>query len=344
MASINRRGKYWRVQIRRQGYPYLSATFDTKAEATAWAFKKEAELDRQTPAEVCQRLEVRHYRLADALLRYEMDVLPDKKPTTQKRELGIMADLKATFGDLALSEISGQRLALMVKHWERPSEAHPKGLGPHSIRLYLALISHLYTIARSEWGMADLVNPVPLVRKPKLPRGRDRRLVGDEEGQLLAVCERTNPELADIVRFAIETAMRQAEIMNLSWDRVDFRNHTVFLQDTKNGESRLVPLSVAAEECLKRQRERRGTDSKGRVWSYTTDGMRASYFKALKKVGIEGLTFHDLRHEATSRLCERGLPIMTVQAITGHKSTQMLKRYTHISPGALVAAVRDIRS
>ena len=62
----------------------------------------------------------------------------------------------------------------------------------------------------------------------------------------------------------------------------------------------------------------------------------------IKKVGIEGLTFHDLRHEATSRLCERGLPIMTVQAITGHKSTQMLKRYTHISPGALVAAVRGI--
>jgi len=152
MATIQRCGKYWRVQIRKRGYPYLSATFDTKAEATAWAFKKEAELDRQTPAEVCQRLEARAYRLADALLRYELDVLPDKKPTTQRRELGILADLKATFGDLALSEINGQRLALMVKHWERPSEAHPKGLGPHSIRLYLALISHLYILARSEWG------------------------------------------------------------------------------------------------------------------------------------------------------------------------------------------------
>ena len=341
MATIQRRGKYWRVQIRKRGYPFLSATFDTKAEAMAWAFKKEAELDRQTPAEVCQRLEARAYRLADALLRYELDVLPDKKPTTQRRELGILADLKATFGDLALSEINGQRLALMVKHWERPSEAHPKGLGPHSIRLYLALISHLYTIARSEWGMADLVNPVPLVRKPKLPRGRDRRLVGDEEDRLLAVCEKTNPELADIVRFAIETAMRQSEIMGLTWDHVDFRQHTVFLQDTKNGETRLVPLSVAAEDCLKRQRERRNSTAKDKVWSYTTDGMRASYFKVLKKAGIDGMTFHDLRHEATSRLCEKGLPIMTVQAITGHKSTQMLKRYTHISPAALVAAVRD---
>ena len=340
MASINRRGKYWRVQIRKQNYPYLSATFDTKAEAMAWALKKEAELDRQNPEEAYQRVEARHFRMTDALLRYEMDVLPDKKPTTQRRELVIMADLKATFGELALSEINGQRLALMVKHWEQPSDAHPKGLGAHSIRLYLALISHLYTIARSEWGMPELVNPVPLVRKPKLPRGRDRRLVGDEEDRLLTVCEKTNPELADIVRFAMETAMRQSEIMGLTWDRIDFRNHTAFLYDTKNGESRLVPLSVIAEECLKRQRERRDGATKGKVWCYTTEGMRASYFKAIKKAEIEGMTFHDLRHEATSRLCERGLPIMTVQAITGHKSTQMLKRYTHISPAALVAAVR----
>ena len=342
MASINRRGKYWRVQIRKLGYPYLSATFDTKAEAMAWALKKEAELDRQTPEEAYQRVETRHFRLADALLRYEIDVLPDKKPTTQRRELVIMADLKATFGELVLSEINGQRLALMVKHWEQPGDAHPKGLGAHSIRLYLALISHLYTIARSEWGMPELVNPVPLIRKPKLPRGRDRRLIGNEEERLLVACEKTNPELADIVRFAIETAMRQAEIMGLTWDRIDFRNHTAFLQDTKNGESRLVPLSVAAEDCLKRQHERREGATKGKVWSYTTEGMRASDFKALKKAGIEGMTFHDLRHEATSRLCERGLPIMTVQAITGHKSTQMLKRYTHISPAALVAAVRGI--
>jgi len=92
MASINRRGKYWRVQIRKLGYPYLSATYDAKAEAMAWALMKGAEMDRQTPEEACQRVEARHFRLADALLRYEVDVLPDKNPTTQRRELAIMAD------------------------------------------------------------------------------------------------------------------------------------------------------------------------------------------------------------------------------------------------------------
>lgn len=338
MASIYKRGKFWRVQIRRTNYPTLSATFDTQAEAMTWALRKEEELKKQTPKQVRERLEAQGFRLVDALRKYEEEVLPDKKPTTQNRERGIIKDISATFGELLLSEINGKRLSLMMQFWERPSEQHPKGLGAHSIRLYLALISHLYTIARSEWSMPELINPVPLVRKPKIPRGRDRRLDGDEEQRLLSVCETMNPELADIVRFAVETAMRQGEILGLTWDDVRWHNHTVFLLDTKNGESRVVPLSETAEEILHRQRERK-PDGKA-VWTYTPDGMRASYFKALKKAGIEGLTFHDLRHEATSRLCERGLPIMTVQAITGHKSTQMLKRYTHISAAALVSAVR----
>ena len=77
---------------------------------------------------------------------------------------------------------------------------------------------------------------------------------------------------------------------------------------------------------------------------YTNDGLRAIYNKAVSRAGIEGLTFHDLCHEATSRYCEKGLPMMTVQAITGHKSTQMLKRYTHISGKALVDAVRGAGS
>ena len=70
-------------------------------------------------------------------------------------------------------------------------------------------------MARKEWGMTDLVNPVELVRRPRLSQGRDRRLVGDEEARLLAACSDTNPELADIVTFAIETAMRQGEILGL---------------------------------------------------------------------------------------------------------------------------------
>ncbi|MHB1707264.1 MAG: site-specific integrase, partial [Acidithiobacillus sp.] len=174
---------------------------------------------------------------------------------------------------------------------------------------------------------------------PKLPQGRDRRLTGDEEERLLNACTAMNPELADVVIVAIETAIRQGEILGLEWRHVHWLDHTCYLPDTKNGTARVVPLSVRAEEALQRQ-QMRATGKGGKVWRYTNDGMRASYTKAMKKAGIVGLTFHDLRHEATSRFCEKAIPMMTVQAITGHKSTQMLKRYTHISGKTLVDAVR----
>ena len=332
MASIQKRGNYWRVQIRKTGYPTLSATFDTKTEANLWAAKEEKRLAEQSPAQVVRQIRDQEYRLSTALDRYAEEIIPSKKPSTQKRDRGILKVLKADLGDVALSRIDGQLLSGMVRQWQGK-------VGANSIRLYLSILSHLYNIARKEWGMLELINPVELVRKPKLPQGRDRRLVGDEEARLLAACAAMNPELADLVTLAIETAMRQGEILKLEWRHVHWLDHTCTLYDTKNGETRIVPLSVRAEEVLQRQQQR-ATGKDGKVWKYTDDGMRASYNKAVQRAGIEGLTFHDLRHEATSRFCEKGLPMMTVQAITGHKSTQMLKRYTHISGKALVDAVR----
>ncbi|WP_158603377.1 tyrosine-type recombinase/integrase [Acidithiobacillus sulfuriphilus] len=332
MASIQKRGNYWRVQIRRTGYPALSGTFDTKAEANFWAAQQEKTLSEQTPERVVQRLRDQDYALAHALDRYALDILPGKKPTTQRRDMGIIKRLKADYGEMALARIDGQMLSGMIRQWQTR-------LSANSIRLYLAVLSHLYNIARKEWGMVDLINPVELVRKPRLPQGRDRRLIGDEEERLLTAASAMNPELADIVIVAIETAMRQSEILGLEWRHVHWLDHTCYLPDTKNGTARIVPLSVRAEAALQRQQQR-ATGKDGKVWRYTNDGMRASYFKALKKAGIEGLTFHDLRHEATSRFCEKAIPMMTVQAITGHKSTQMMKRYTHISGKTLVDAVR----
>ena len=332
MASIQKRGNYWRVQIRKQGYPALSSTFDTKSEAQLWAIQQEKKLAEQSPAQVVQRMQNQTFSFGEALDRYSEEILPSKKPSTQQRDRAIIKRLHADYGEMALAKIDGPLLSGIIRQWQARQSAN-------STRLYLAVISHLFNIARKEWGMVELVNPVELVRKPKLPQGRDRRLVGDEESRLLAACSQTNPELADIVLFAIDTAMRQGEILGLEWRHVNWLEHTAYLPDTKNGSARLVPLSERAEEILQRQQVR-ATGKDGRVWKYTNDGMRAVYNRAVKRAGIEGLTFHDLRHEATSRLVEKGIPIMTVQAITGHKSTQMMKRYTHISGKVLVDAVR----
>ena len=213
MASIQKRGNYWRVQIRKTGYPALSATFDTKAEANLWAAKEEKRLAEQTPAQVVRQIRDQDYKLQDAFDRYLVEILPSKKPTTQERDRGSIRRLCRDYGAVALAKIDGQMLSGMIRQWQS------NGLGVNSVRLYLSHLSHLYNIARKEWGMLELINPVELVRKPKLPQGRDRRLVGDEEARLLAVCTAMNPELADIVILAIETAMRQGVKQRLKMTR-----------------------------------------------------------------------------------------------------------------------------
>ncbi|MBU2817189.1 integrase, partial [Acidithiobacillus ferrooxidans] len=142
MASIQKRGNYWRVQIRRTGYPTLSSTFDTKAEATLWAAQQEKTLSEQTPERVVQRLRDQDYRLQDAFDRYIVEILPGKKPTTQERDKGSIRRLCRDYGEVALAKIDGQTLSGMIRQWQS------KGLGANSIRLYLAHLSHLYNIAR----------------------------------------------------------------------------------------------------------------------------------------------------------------------------------------------------
>ncbi len=112
----------------------------------------------------------------------------------------------------------------------------------------------------------------------------------------------------------------------MTWTMVDLRRRVVHLPDTKNGQARDVPLSTAAERILAALPRRMD----GKVWTYTQEGMRASWRRALMQAAITGLHFHDLRHEATSRLFEKGFNPMEVSAITGHKTLQMLKRYTHL--------------
>ena len=100
----------------------------------------------------------------------------------------------------------------------------------------------------------------------------------------------------------------------------------LIVPDTKNGDPRMVPLSTTAAGIL-RDLPRR---IDGKVWGVRADSITQAFDRACRRANIEDLRFHDLRHEATSRLFEKGLNLMQVAAITGHKTLQMLKRYTHL--------------
>jgi len=325
----------WQVRIRKRGFPAKTKTFRSKSEAQAWAKSVESEMERGSWRDTS---EAESTTLKEAFERYAQEVTPQKRE--QVSELAkIRQWQERPLARVALARIGGKEIAAVIKDMEA------EGKSANTIRLHMAVLSHLYKVARTEWGMTSLANPVELVRKPKLPQGRDRRLVGDEEARLLRECAKAqNPWLLPVVRFAIETAMRAGEILQtkgtadeetrarpvqttgLLWKNVDLNRRTAHLPETKNGSARTVPLSSVAVEVLRGLP--RSMD--GRVFGTTYEAIHLSFVRACRRAGIEDLRFHDLRHEATSRLFEKGFNPMEVSSITGHKTLQMLKRYTHL--------------
>jgi integrase len=125
--------------------------------------------------------------------------------------------------------------------------------------------------------------------------------------------------------------MRRGEILALVWSNVNLEAQVAVLPQTKNGELRRVPLSKDAVAVLKEQRLTTTIQSiTGKVFDVSQISLDKAWRRACKKAGIEELRFHDLRHEAISRLFEMGLNPMEVSTISGHKTLQMLKRYTHL--------------
>ena len=178
--------------------------------------------------------------------------------------------------------------------------------------------------------MESLRNPVANLRKPKLPQGRDRRLFEGEEERLL---EHAEDPMDKLIILAIETAMRQGELLNLRWEYVDLKKQIAILPETKNGTKRVVPLSSRATKIFKQMTHQ----ISGIVFPDLYSSLVSHEFTRVCAVAnIKGLRFHDLRHETTSRLFEKGLGIMEVASITGHKTLHMLKRYTHLKAEDLV--------
>jgi integrase len=199
---------------------------------------------------------------------------------------------------------------------------------------YLAVLSHVFTIAVKEYGWVD-DNPFRKVVKPKEPRGRVRFLDKIERERLLEACRGShNPHLYLIVILALSTGMRQSEILNLLWRDVDLERARIVLHETKNGERRVVPLAGHALELLKKYREQ--SSHLSLLFPRPTNplrslDLRSSWEYALHKAQIFDFKFHDLRHTAASYLAMNGASLAEIAEILGHKTLQMVKRYAHHS-------------
>lgn len=334
MASVVKRGPYqYQAQIRREGYPSQFKTFETKTEADAWVKVIESEMIRGV---FIDRTKAERTSLGEALTLYLAEVTPHKK--SAESESSLIARLqKNPLAKRSMASLRGMDFAAY-----RDARRDNDKVSANTIRIELALISHVFTVAKSEWGIC-VDNPIASIRKPKLPNGRDRRLVEDEESRLLmaaAKCRSANDGLRVAISIAIETGMRAGEIVALTWRQIDFAKHSIRLGITKNGQPRDVPMSVAAEQILRTFP--RSIDASKRLFSFhDTRGLSSAFRLACKKADVHGLRFHDLRHEAASRMAPC-MQVATLAKVMGWLNIQMAMRYYNPTAQELVAAVRSI--
>jgi integrase len=233
----------WNVQVRRKGFPPVSKSFPNKKDALAWARAQErartyaVDVGYQAPPEETFSLTV-----GELLERYLLEVTPRKKGSLQ--EVSRLNGLKRRLGHLKVLLVQPSDIAKYRDH--RLTE-----VSPETVCRELGALSHVFEVARLDWGIRIESNPVKLIRKPKIARARDRRLNPGELERLLQELQ-GNPTVHALLQFTIETGMRRGELAVMRWENVRLKERVVFLPDTKNGDSRTVPLSTKAVEILSR--------------------------------------------------------------------------------------------
>lgn len=322
MASFKVRNGALQVAIRKKGYRPVYQTFDDTKEgwiaAEQWAEDIELSMKRGRYTDADNSKDT---PLRDALQRYLREVVPTmKSKTPHASRVRLLCSMPLT--DRAMGDLSGMLVA------QGRDELLAQGYSGSSIRIMMGILSRVYTLAATEWGIA-VTNPLSNVRRPKENKGRTRRLAPEEEAQLL---DALNSPFREMVVFLLETAMRRGELYRLNWKDIFLNDAYLILRDTKNGEERSIPLSKRAISVLKSLPRH----INGLVFEGHPDSLTHAFSDACKSLGIEDLRIHDLRHEATSRLFEKGVfDVMEVASITGHKDLRMLKRYTHLSASNL---------
>ena len=322
MASFIKRNGSWTARIRKTGYPETTQTFANKASALQWSQRVESDPDKF----LTERVTADHQlvTLGDLLGKYGDEVTPAKKGRhKEKYRLRILQ--RSTLSGVTLSKLKPH---LITKFREDRLKVVTAG----TVLKDLALLSAVINTGRTEWGLENILrtNPVSLISKPKASRPRDRRLEEGELEKLLHFNSSSNHNawFRPVVHFAIETGMRRGEILSLTWQHVHIEKRYAHLPDTKNGDSRDVPLSPQALEVLGDLPRNIREDQV--VFPLHFEALKSSWRRACCRADISDLRFHDLRHEATSRFFEKGLNVMEVAAITGHKDLRMLQRYTHL--------------
>lgn len=341
MASIEKRGDVWRVRIVRKGHPAVTRSFPTRRDCEKFAAITEADMARG----VFNQTSVEQVTLRELLQHYLEAVTPGKRGKVE--EAGRISTLLKTESaarpmlDKVVASLSGSDVA----KWR--DKRIKEGAAPATVVREWSILSHCLEVARMEWGHVGMTNPFKAVRKPTIQNARSRRVTPEE---LDAICTASgSTELALLLRLGVETGARRGELLAIQWRDVNLKTRTARLHDgtTKNGHGRTLPLSPAALKIFSNMVRR--IDG-GAVFSLRPDSVSQAFRRAVARARknyeaslaaqgkqpdpcfLVGLKFHDSRHEACSRLAERGFSTLEIASVSGHRTVQLLSRYVHLNP------------
>ena len=315
MATIRKRGAKWQVQIRRVGVRPISRSFHVVKDAETWARQMELVADRRDlppDPKVLQRI-----TLGQLVERY-LDTVSVRKRGHHVERVVLNAFLRHRICRKPLSEVGASDFATY-------RDERLKTITASTLKRQLAPLHNMFELARDEWGLPLRENPLRKVRLASCQIRRERRLKSGELDQLILAARACRNQLVmPIVLLAVETGMRRGEILSLKWENVDRKAAAILIPQSKNGHSRILPLTQVAAAVLDSVPARAD-----RVFPLSSSAFRLAWDRLRARAGISDLHFHDLRHEAISRFFELGLSVPEVALLSGHRDARMLFRYTH---------------
>jgi integrase len=251
--------------------------------------------------------------------------------------------LKEFFAGKRLREITPMLIEQLKQQRLKTKTLHKRDRSPATVNRELQVLSKVFAMAYDN-GLVE-TNPMRRVHKFREGPARERYLTDEEERRLLEVLVGRRAHIRSIVVVALQTGMRQGEILGLKWGHVDFDQETIYVAHTKTGRPRRIPMSKLVEVELRSLKQDATRDE--HVFSYHRTGLKLTTFRhtwerACKQARISGLRFHDLRHTFATRLRAKGVHEMDIMSLLGHTTLQMTSRYTHAMPQNLRNAVDSL--
>lgn len=332
----------YRARIRSQ-FGKTSRTFDRLSDAKQWAENTKVELRR---GDFVDHLGKRRTRMSEVIDRYLGEYMEANYGFLEiQRRATELSRWKDEIGHLAIGALSASHISHVRDKMLGENTRRAVRRSPSSVKRSLAVLSHMLNVAVVEWELIPS-NPVNRVKKPRSAPGRIRFLSPEEIQKLLYACQNSASEhLLPLVVLALSTGARRGELINLRWSDIDWQQGVIRLLKTKNGHPRAIPLAGRAHAMLHEKYLRESVRSEfvfARGDGLEPVELEKHWQRAMKQAELVNFRFHDLRHTAASYLAMNKATLMEIAAVLGHRTLQMVQRYSHLTEQHTAEVVRKM--